>query len=244
MMRVGIVQSCYIPWRGYFDFINSVDLFIVLDDIRYPVGRSWRNRNQIKTKHGLTWLTVPVAAGSHKLPIDQVMIAKTTKPWATNQHNLLKESLGKAPFFQDALALWEAVIAEGEPTISRLNVRLIRSICSYLQIRTPLVLARDYAVSGTKTERLINLLKRTGATVYLSGPSAQSYLDEEMFRVSRIGLEYKSYDYPPYPQLWGPFAGMVSVLDLIANCGPDSSRFLKSGTPDSVALVAGADEPV
>jgi len=140
MMRVGIVQSCYIPWRGYFDFINSVDLFIVLDDIRYPVGRSWRNRNQIKTKHGLTWLTVPVAAGSHKLSIDQVMIAKTTKPWATHQHNLLRESLGKAPFFQDALALWEAVIDAGEPTISRLNVRLIRSICSYLQIRTPLVL--------------------------------------------------------------------------------------------------------
>jgi hypothetical protein len=235
-MRVGIIQSCYVPWRGYFDFINSVDLFVVFDDVQYPVGRSWRNRNQIKTRAGTAWITVPVASRSERMPIDQVTIAVTDKPWAVTHRNVLKENLGAAPFFAHAIALWEEGIATGEQYISRLNVRLLRAICQYLGVTTPIVLARDYNATGAKTERLINLLKSVGAGTYLSGPSAKGYLDEEQFRRHRIGLEYKSYDYPPYPQLWGPFAGAVSVLDLIANCGPESRAFIKSSTPDQVAV--------
>jgi hypothetical protein len=58
-LRVGAIQSAYIPWRGYFDFIASVDLFVIYDDVPYSKN-SWRNRNRIKTPRGMEWLTVPV----------------------------------------------------------------------------------------------------------------------------------------------------------------------------------------
>lgn len=235
-MRVGIIQSCYIPWRGYFDFVASVDLFVIFDDVQYPVGRSWRNRNQVKTKDGLNWLTVPVRAKSEKLPIDQVLISNTDKPWQLTHRNLLRDAFRPAPFGGDALALWEEGIAAADTHISQLNVRLTSIVAKYLGITTPLVLARDYAATGAKTERLINLLRKVEATSYISGPSAQGYIDEDMFRDNHIQLEYKTYDYRPYPQLWGTFEGAVTTLDLIANCGPDSRRFLESATPNRVAV--------
>jgi hypothetical protein len=232
--RVGIIQSSYIPWRGYFDFINSVDLFIIYDDVQYSTG-SWRNRNQLKIQTGLKWLTVPVKI-KLGLQIDQVQIGHSTKPWQDTHRRLLKDSLGCAPDFKAALEILEEGISHRDSTISELNVRLIKLICSYLQITTPIVMSRDFDVSGTKTDRLIKLLKKVGATVYLSGPSARGYLDENLFRENGIRLEYKTYDYESYPQLWGEFIGTVSVLDLIANTGRAAGELLRSKTPNTIAV--------
>ena len=56
--KVAILQSNYIPWKGYFDIISASDTFIFLDDVQYT-RRDWRNRNYVKTSQGLRWLTIP-----------------------------------------------------------------------------------------------------------------------------------------------------------------------------------------
>jgi len=235
--RLGLIQSNYIPWRGYFDFINTVDLFLIYDDVKYPMGRSWRNRNQLKFRTGLKWLTVPVQSGAGNLSIDEVRIGQCDKPWQDRHSRMIEASLGKAPYFNDVMELWSNTVAKGYKTISSLNVSLIKQICAYLQISTPILMSRDFEAFGTKTDRIINLLKKANATIYLSGPAAKDYLDEELFRKNGIRLEYKTYDYPPYFQLWGEFAGNVSVLDFIANTGPEAKCFLKSLTPDVIAVI-------
>lgn len=234
--RVGIIQSSYIPWRGYFDFINSVDVFVIYDDVQYSKG-SWRNRNQLKTANGLIWLTVPVKY-QLGIAIDQTEIATLTKSWRESHQTLLKQHLGTAPFFQDAIDIWQAGVAGTPTTISQLNIQLIQMICDYLGIKTPLVRSRDYALTGAKTERLIQLLQHLNATTYLSGPAAQDYLDETLFQAHGIGLEYKTYNYLPYPQLWGDFVGTVTILDLIANTGPDAKHWLSSQTENQVVVAA------
>lgn len=234
-MRVGVIQSAYIPWRGYFDFIASVDLFVIYDDVQFSTG-SWRNRNQIKTKGGLKWLTVPVQAKAGSLPIDQVRIGRTAKPWQAAHRNLLRDAFLHAPFADRARSLWEEGIAAQDIYLSQLNTRLTKLICSYLAIETPIVMARDYVTTGAKSARLVGLLRELGATSYLSGPAAKGYLEEDAFREHGIRLEYKTYDYAPYPQRFGGFDGAVSVLDLIANCGPDAKRLLKSASPNEIAV--------
>lgn len=235
-MRAGIIQSSYVPWRGYFDFIDSVDVFVIYDDVQYPVGRSWRNRNQVKTRDGLKWLTVPVRKKSAKLAIDEISIGVGNKPWKTDHRRILEEALGSAPFYSDAIAIWNEATSCSDTSVSALNVRLIRFVCEYLSISTRIVMSRNLQVTGAKTERLINVLKEVGAITYLSGPSARDYIEEDLFRGRNIRLEYKTYDYEPYPQLWGEFVGTVTVLDLIANCGPHSRDYLKSRTPNEVAV--------
>jgi len=233
-VRVGIIQSSFIPWRGYFDFIASVDLFIFYDDVQFSKG-SWRNRNLIKCQQGTKWLTVPVRHQSLKQLIMDTEIDDRTdwrslhlKHWASEYAN--------TPYFEDVLNLLGTMGQHEDQTISQLNVRLIKAICAYLNINTPLMLSSELNAEGARTGRLINVLKAVGATSYLSGPSADDYLEKEKFKKASIRLEYKSYSYESYPQLWGNFYGAVTVLDLIANCGPEAKKYLNSLTENKVVI--------
>ena len=225
-MRVGIIQSNYLPWRGYFDFIDDVDLFVVHDDVQFTKG-DWRNRNRIKTPQGLRWLTVPV---HHRHTAQRICDTAIdySHHWRRDHCNLIIANLAKAPYVDDVVSLLQPAFDAKHATISDLNVALLNSVCSYLCIQTPLRLSSELQVEGTKTDRLIALLTAVGATTYVSGPSAAAYLEEARFQDAGIRLEYKAYRYPDYPQLWGRFEGAVSVIDLIANCGRQARERIKS----------------
>lgn len=233
-MRVGVIQSSYIPWRGYFDFIASVDRFVFHDDIQYTKS-DWRNRNRIKTPKGTEWLTVPV----HYKDVSQLICETTiddSTVWQQKHLRKVQENYHDAPYAKVALGILASAQVDDSSTISDLNIELTRRICEYLGIGTPLMCSSELALVGTKTDRLIDLLKKLHATTYLSGPSADAYLDKDAFRKNGIRLEYKSYDYAPYPQLWGPFEGAVTVLDLIANCGPEAKNHIRSRVPDRIII--------
>ena len=233
-MRIGIIQSNYIPWRGYFDFIDEVDLFIFHDDLQYTKG-DWRNRNRIRTSRGLLWLSVPVHHRDSRQLIRDTEIDYSSN-WRKDHENQLRANYGHAPYLGDALEILAHAFTHRDRTISELNQRLIEAIATYLGIATPLRDFASYAITGQKTDRIIALCERAGASIYLSGPSAKSYLDEVALRRAGIALEYKSYDYAPYPQQGAGFEGAVTVLDLIANCGPQAADFLSSRTRNEVAI--------
>lgn len=233
-MRVGVIQSCFIPWRGYFDFIRSVDLFVFYDDVQYSKN-GWRNRNRIKTSQGSRWITVPVRHHRLSQLISETEIDDKCD-WRTAHMRLWEENYGDAPYYQDVLAILGSLGLGASVTISELNIALTKAIVGYLEIDTQLLLSSDLNLGGKKTDRLIDLLVKLKAKTYLSGPSADAYLDREAFRRHGIALEFKSYDYAPYPQQWGAFDGAVTVLDLIANCGPDAKTYLRSRTPDQIVI--------
>ncbi|MGE0470207.1 MAG: WbqC family protein [Nitrospira sp.] len=233
-MRVAAIQSSFLPWRGYFDFIASVDVFVFLDDIQYSKN-GWRNRNRIKTSQGPRWITVPVRHRSLAQLIADTEI-DDRKDWRGSHMRLWHEHYGTALYYRDLLELLDDMERDTVHTISELNIALTRKIAVNLQIGTQTMLSSDLRLSGTKTDRLIDLVKKLHATTYLSGASADVYLDKDAFRKNGIRLEYKSYDYDPYPQLWGPFEGAVTILDLIANCGSDAKKHIRSRTPDRVII--------
>lgn len=231
-MRVGAIQSAFIPWRGYFDFIASVDIFVFLDDVQFSKG-GWRNRNKIKTPTGAEWISVPVkhrelAKLIIETPIDE------SRNWRRKHLGTWSANYSSAPYFDDAMSLLEFVWNGQYETISQLNVELTRDICRYLDITTPLIMSTELKLEGEKTGRLIDLMKKLHGTRYLSGPSADAYLDKNEFRSNGFSLEYKTYDYLEYPQQWGAFEGAVTILDLIANCGPNSKNYLKSQAPNEM----------
>ena len=233
-LRVAAIQSSFIPWRGYFDFIANVDMFVFYDDVQYSKN-GWRNRNKIKTPKGAEWLTVPVVRRSLAQLISEIRI-RDDCTWRKKHHSAWSANYCAAPYFDEVMELLGDLEKPQERTISELNIHLTRRICDYLEIKTPMILSSDLSLRGIKTERLIDLLKKLNATTYLSGPSADAYLDKDLFRQNGIRLEYKSYDYAPYPQLWGDFIGEVTVLDLIANCGPDAKNLIRTRTPDRVVI--------
>ena len=225
---IAVVQSNYIPWKGYFDLINSVDEFVLYDDVQYT-RRDWRNRNIIKSPAGPVWLTIPVQVkGKYSQPIKDTVVSDNAwnrKHWQTVLH-----CYSPARYFRRYRDTFEDLyLNTTEEYLSRINYRFLEAICRVLGISTKLSWSMDYQLIGDKTERLVNLCKQAGATDYLSGPNARAYLDEDMFRQENIALAYFDYSgYPQYSQLYPPFDPYVSVIDLIFNEGPVASKYMKS----------------
>jgi hypothetical protein len=225
---IAIVQSNYIPWRGYFDLINSVDQFILYDDVQYTI-RDWRNRNIIKAANGPQWLTIPVEVkGKYYQKIKDAAISDPSwgrKHWASIIH-----SYSKAQHFPAYRGLFEELYLQtDEKLLSRINYRFIMAVCGILGITTTISWSMDYDLIGDKTERLVHLCEQAGATSYLSGPSAKAYIDEALFTAAGIAVFYMDYSgYKQYTQLYPPFESQISIIDLIFNEGPDASSYMKS----------------
>ncbi len=224
-MRVGIIQSNYLPWRGYFDLINRVDLFLFHDDVQYTKG-DWRNRNRLRTAQGLEWITVPVHHTSSSQRIEDTRI-DYSRDWQSRHLNLVRASYGSCAGYSRCETLLERAFEQHDVTISELNVRLIRAFCDELGIDTPLRHASELACTGSKTEKLVQLLAAVGATRYLSGPAAKAYLDERRLAEIGVSVDYMDYRYDPYPQAIPGFEGQVSIVDFVANCGDEARGFFK-----------------
>lgn len=226
MKRVAIVQSNYIPWKGFFDMVGSVDEFILFDDVQYT-RRDWRNRNKIKTPQGLKWLTIPVRS---KGKYDQLIIETEIDgtDWAGKHWQTIRNSYRKAPYFDQVAEVLEPLYSAPEAMLTQLNMRFMQAIMDYLGIDTRLVLSTEYPGQGVKTDRLLSLCMSAGASTYVSGPAARVYMETDKFAARGIDVEWFDYTgYPAYPQLWGEFEHGVSVIDLMFNCGPDARRFME-----------------
>ena len=226
--RVAIVQSNYIPWKGYFDLINSVDEFMLLDDVQYT-RRDWRNRNKIKTADGPRWLTIPVLSrGNYYQSIKDMLV--DSDDWRRTHWETLRRSYGHATWFRDYADRVQDLYEQcSDPHLSLVNERFLRLMCDALGITTRLSRSTDYNLYDGKTERLVRLCEQAGATHYLSGPSARAYIEPELFERAGIALEFVDYSgYAEYEQVHPPFVHQVSALDLIFNQGPNAPEFMLS----------------
>jgi hypothetical protein len=228
MKKIAILQSNYIPWKGYFDIIAAVDEFILYDDMQYT-RRDWRNRNQIKTPQGAQWLTIPVQVkGKYDQKIRDTEIDGSK--WALAHWKSLAQNYRRAPHFAEISAWLEPLYLTKTYThLSQLNRRFIEAVCDYLGIKTVISNSWDYAIIDGKTERLADLCRQAGGKEYISGPAAKDYIKESVFTEHDIKLTWFDYsDYPEYPQLWGEFTHGVTILDLLFNCGNDAPLYMRN----------------
>ena len=228
--KIAILQSNYIPWKGYFDIIASVDEFIFYDEMQYT-SRDWRNRNKIKTANGLKWLSIPVNNKGHQitgLKINEVKI--TDNSWVKSHWETIKLTYSKTPYFKEYKTLFEDLYLSclDEEFLCNVNYKFITAINNLLGITTKLSFDKDYGIIEGKTERLLDLVKKAQGTEYLSGPAAKDYIQPEIFSNNKIKLSYMDYsNYPEYQQLYPPFEHGVTILDLLFNCGPYAKNYMK-----------------
>ncbi len=227
MKKIAILQSNYIPWKGYFDMINMVDEFILYDDMQYT-RRDWRNRNKIKTPNGLAWLTIPVEVkGKYFQKINETTISDPK--WAKEHWATIKQFYSKAKYFKEYKDVFEPVYLNCEESyLSKVNHKLITTINTVLGIDTKISWSSDYEIVDGKTERLLSLVQQANGTEYISGPAAKDYIVDGFFTDAGIKLSWMDYSgYPEYTQLYPPFEHGVTVLDLIFNEGPLAMNYLK-----------------
>lgn len=228
MKKVAILQSNYIPWKGYFDLINQVDEFILYDDMQYT-RRDWRNRNKIKTPQGLKWLTIPVdVKGKYFQKINETKVSD--RNWAKNHWLQIKQSYSKAKYFKEYKDVFEELyLSCDEEYLSQINYKFIVAINKILDINTKIRWSSEFDLVDGQTERLLDICKDCEADVYVSGPAAKDYFDESLAKKENIQVEWMDYsEYDEYEQLYPPFEHGVTILDLIFNEGPNATKFMRS----------------
>jgi len=227
MKRIAILQSNYIPWKGYFDLINMVDEFVLYDDMQYT-KRDWRNRNKIQTAEGLKWLSIPVEVkGKYFQKISDTKVSE--KGWGKKHWTTIKHTYGKAPYFKDYKDVFETLyLGLEDEHLSQINYKFIIAINKILGIDTKIRWSSEFDLVEGQTEKLLGICKDCKADVYLSGPAAKGYFDEELAKKKDIEVEWMDYSgYPEYTQLNEPFEHGVSILDLIFNEGHNAFQFMK-----------------
>ena len=227
-MKAAVLQSNYIPWKGYFDIIHDVDLFVFYDEVQYTKN-DWRNRNRIRTEQGLKWLTIPCGYDI-KRKICDVKI-KNELPWQTDHYNQIVSAYQKAPFFSKYRDLLESVYLDHTwEYLYRLNRYLIETISKeYLGIDTVFRDSLEFVSQGAKDEKLLSLLQNIGCDIYVSGPAAKNYMNIQMYRDNGINVIWKDYSgYPQYNQGYGfgAFEHGVSILDLLFYTGEDAPYYI------------------
>ena len=227
MKKLIITQSNYIPWKGYFDGIHLVDELILYDDMQYT-KRDWRNRNQIKTREGLAWLSIPVEVkGKFFQKISETKISDAS--WAQKHWQTLWHNYRKAPFFDLYAPDLQTLYNRPFTHLSEVNRAFIEQINSFLQIRTPIRWSSEFHLEEERNARLISICQQSGATDYFSGPAAKSYMTVEAFKAAGLQVHWLNYSgYPEYPQGVGPFEHAVTILDLLFNTGHDAPNYMKS----------------
>lgn len=223
-MKVAVSQSNYLPWRGYFDMIASVDVFVLLDDVQFT-RRDWRNRNRIKTPNGLSWLTIPVESkGKYEAKIAEIEVPDDG--WKDQHLKTLSHAYSRSDHAKEILGWLAGVYGDSRSAkLHEINQHFIERINAFLGIDTILVSSLDFSTPSEPNERLMSICRELGATNYVTGPAARDYLQEESFNAEGIAVEWFDYGpYLPYRQPWGDYEERVSVIDLLLNCGVNAKN--------------------
>ncbi len=230
-MIISASQPYFCPFPGFFYKAHLADRLIILDEVQFPQGTTWINRNRFKNDQGALWLTIPVwKKGLGTQNIIQVRICHEGR-WPHKHLESLKSAYGNAPYLKDHLGFIEELFARRFEKLIDLNLAIIRYLMTCLQVTTPLVLQSELGVTARATQLLIEICKAMGASTFLAQSQAQKHLDAELFRKNGIELRYFRYVPPTYPQLWGDFLANLSALDLLLNCGPKARDILLSHQP-------------
>lgn len=231
MRSAAIIQSNYIPWKGYFDIIRQVDVFVIYDVAIYT-ARSWRNRNLIKTPKGLQWLVIPVHH-DYQHPLRICDTRAVDGHWRKKHWKNLHQHYSASPHFKECCEWLEPLyLGDDEDNLSNINVTFLEAVNRYLGISTPLERLSDYTLTGDREADLITVCQRYGAKRYLSGPAAKQFLRPEAFTAQGIELCWMHYEgYPEYPQSHPPFVHEVSILDLLFSTGDKAGFYSQRQKP-------------
>jgi hypothetical protein len=218
----------YFPWIGIFEQMSLADVFVHYDDVQYPQGRSFISRVKIAKSPETMWLTVPIKK-QDKVKINQTTI-DYTQPWQAKHLKSLAHLYAKAPFRDEALSLVEEVFRFKDVYLACLNIRAVETVAEYFSIKTNTLRSSSLSVLGASSDRLINIVKATSGSEYITGHGAKNYLQHEQFEEHGISVEYMNYENKVYQQWDNTFISHMSILDLIAYKGHSGIECLVSKT--------------
>lgn len=235
MKTIGILQPSYLPWLGYFDYIDRCDAFVFLDTVQYD-KHGWRNRNKIKTKDGWQWLTVPVLTKNRMGQLVKDVKIDNTQNWKETHLKSIEQNYSKTKYFNDYIDIFHRIYLEKDFMGSGTLSFVANNVINFISTRMGIGVSSERFLSAAflnieeldRNIRLLKICQHHKADRYLATTASKNYLDVGLFEKNGVEVEFQDYVHPTYPQLYGDFISHLSVVDLLFNCGPESLDIIRS----------------
>ena len=220
-MKVAIMQPYFFPYLGYWQLMQVADVFIAFDDVNY-IKRGWINRNRILLNGEPSYLTVPVVSASQNKKINDLVIMQGGD-WREKMLKSIQHAYSKAPFFNEMFPLIRSVIFNGSENLSNFLVEQLKSLSSYLELNVDIEYSSaSYANSRLRGEdRIIDICKRAGASIYINPPGGREMYDQANFQNNHMDLRFLEPEINEYPQRQNGFTPHLSIIDLLMELGKD-----------------------
>ncbi len=222
-------QTNHLPYGGYFAKMNSVDIFVLVDDTQY-VKKEFHNRNRVLLLTGKAyWLSIPVnTSGKFHQKINEVEIDHRSN-WSVKHLKTIKLNYRNCPYFNEIFPELERIYNQQWSFLADFNIEIIEFCKSYLGIQTPLMRSSKLGCKGKATELIADICRKTSSDAYLHGKHARDYVDFSLLARHDIKSKIQDFTCISYPQRAKPFLPNLAVLDLMFNCGPKSLEILMNG---------------
>ena len=219
MLSVACHQPNFMPWPGFFYKVIKADILVLLDDVQFPLGTSWLNRNRLKNKAGAFWITVPVLKKGRGLQLINEVEICNERQWQRKHYLSLFHAYKNAPYFYEHLDFFKEIFNKRWKRLIDLNTTVLNYLLDSLGIKKDIILSSSLSIDAKGQSLLIEICKRLGANAYVSLSTAKKYINKDLFQ--REDIEVRFYPFRPivYPQLWGDFIPNLSSIDLLLNCG-------------------------
>ncbi len=234
-LSCAICQPHYLPWIGYFEMIDRVDVFVFLDDVQF-IKREWKNRNRIRKTpkdDEAKWLTAPIVKDTQRGLIKDALLSMDND-WVSEHCGSLQSVYRYTPyFFKYFFEIQKILTLHSNGTLGNLNISIIEYICRELGIKTKLIKSSELQAQGKREEKLLNICKILKADFYLANNATGKYVKADYFQSQGIVFDLQNYKHPSYLQKYKenilPFISNLSIVDLLFNCGDESLEIIRRG---------------
>jgi hypothetical protein len=214
-MKVGIMQPYFLPYIGYWQLINAIDTFILLDDVNY-INRGWINRNRILINGQPKYITVPLCNASQNKLINEISIVKDST-WKKNILKTIELNYKKAPYFAQIFPIVHEIIFDDKTGITEYIESSLKLICTYIGINTQILLSSKINKDNTlkAQDRIIEICKRLSADTYINPQGGKDLYNQESFQNNGINLHFLVPENIAYKQFGNEFVLWLSILDIL-----------------------------
>lgn len=229
-------QPAYLPWLGFFHKVMLADKFIILDDVQFEKN-SFTNRNKIRSKSEVIWLSVPVKTkGSFGAKINELEIDNTQK-WQKKHLFSIMNNYAKSPFLNTHLEFLNELYKKDWILLGDFLKFQLDYFLKKLAIRTEIIYQSHLQCKEKKQNLILELCQLTGADRFIFGSQGRDYAEEDFFREKQISIYFQDYRHPEYIQHGENFIPYLSIIDLLMNYdASDALGIIMSGNIDKESI--------
>lgn len=219
------MQPYFLPYIGYFQLINSVDAFIIYDNVQYSKG-GWINRNRIINRGSPWYMTLPLKKDSDYLNINQRYLSPSFSSTKRKIIGVINANYRRSKMFSEVMPIIGRILDFEDDNLFAFLENSLLQICKYLSIETSIIKSSYLKIDHTlkSQERLIAMCKHLGADKYLNPIGGTELYSRAVFLRNDIDLNFLKTDDLSYNQNNERFVPNLSVLDILMHCEQSEVR--------------------